>query len=132
MNFMLKHVKNTSQAKDTDDSSISSTTKSVSTSKKRTDTPYSHIDEVIVLVDILDPQRSDNYRQWMEVGWCLHNINVLLDTWIKFSKKGISFQDGECEALWDTMRSDGLGIGSLHMWAKLDSARLNLQIVNKY
>lgn len=110
---------------------MSQATTTISISKKRP--PYSQIDEVKALVAILDPQRSDNYRQWMEVGWCLHNINhnMLLDTWISFSKKGDSFQDGECEALWDTMRSEGLGIGSLHMWAKSDSPYDYRCIINR-
>ena len=43
------------------------------------------------LVDILDVSRAEDYYQWMEVGWCLHNIdpsNVeLLSIWDNFSKR---------------------------------------------
>lgn len=75
------------------------------------------------LVAILSARRADNYDEWMAVGWALHNIDAsnLLGTWIEFSKRSIKFMAGECERLWVGMRSEGLGIGTLCMWAKQDS-----------
>ena len=80
------------------------------------------IEEAKELTEILSTSRSDNYRHWMEVGWCLHTINpCLLDTWIQFSQKSHKFVEGECESIWGTMEDRGLGISSLRNWAKMDN-----------
>jgi len=83
----------------------------------------SEIDKAIELVEILSIQRSKSYNTWIEVGFCLHNIDdSLLDTWIDFSKRGNEkFKDGECENLWAKFKYEGLSIGSLHRWAKEDN-----------
>jgi P4 family phage/plasmid primase-like protien len=74
------------------------------------------------LVDIISPSRADGYESWIRVGWCLRNIDYrLLDTWVNFSKKSAKFEDGECERRWNYMRDDGLGMGTLNMWARQDS-----------
>ena len=74
-----------------------------------------------ILLEILSEERADNQQKWMEVGWCLHNIDYrLLEDWISFSKKSSKFADGECEKLWSKMNDDGLGIGSLYMLEKQD------------
>lgn len=85
-----------------------------------------NLEEVRELVKILSPTRAETYHNWIEVGLCLHNIDSsLLDSWIEFSKKSPKFHDGECEESWSNMNSsdDGLGVGSLHRWAKLDNPR---------
>jgi len=74
------------------------------------------------LASILKGERANDYKSWIEVGWCLHNIdNGLLDSWIEFSKKSSKYQDGECENLWSGMRKRGLGMGSLCRWARIDN-----------
>ena len=74
------------------------------------------------LVDILGLQRAESYQDWIRVGWCLRNIDCrLLPKWIDFSQKSSKFEDGECEKFWKYMKEDGLGLGTLHMWAKLDN-----------
>lgn len=86
-----------------------------------------NLDEVRALVNLLNSERADNYKQWIEVGLCLHNINIsLMDSWIDFSRKSSKFKEGECEDTWGSMctRDDGgLGMGSLHRWAKLDNPK---------
>ena len=80
------------------------------------------IDKIEKLVDILDIKRADNYNLWLQLGWCLHNIDYrLLKTWIKFSKKSKKFRSGVCENEWEYMDHDGLSIGSLYLWAKQDN-----------
>ena len=76
------------------------------------------------LVSLLSYQRASDYNTWIEVGFCLHNINktVLLDSWIQFSKQSDKYKDGECERLWRNFKNDGLTIGSLHRWARIDNA----------
>lgn len=76
----------------------------------------------IQLVNILSENRADNYDQWLELGFCLHNVDhALLETWITFSKISPKFKDGACEKLWKTFKNKGLTIASLHRWAKIDN-----------
>lgn len=101
--------------------SIKKVSKPSSTVSRATTNEYSEFDCVVSLVKMLDPERADNYNDWMSVGWCLHNISdKLLDLWIEFSRLSSKYKDGECEKLWNSMKSSGLGIGSLHFWAKND------------
>ena len=81
------------------------------------------VEKAKLLVDILSINRSKSYNSWIEVGFCLHNIDdSLLDTWIDFSRKANDkFKDGECELLWNKFKYEGLGIGSLHRWAREDN-----------
>ena len=74
-------------------------------------------------VAILSEQRADDYRTWIAVGWCLKNLSDnFIGAWIEFSKKSAKFREGECEDMWDNFKADGgLGIGTLHMWAKQDN-----------
>jgi P4 family phage/plasmid primase-like protien len=80
-----------------------------------------NIEHVEKMIDVLSAQRANSYHDWIRVGWCLRNIDYrLLPKWIEFSKKSSKFVDGECERYWNHMRDDGLGIGTLYMWAKQD------------
>ena len=80
------------------------------------------LSKIETLVDILDEKRANDYALWINLGWCLHNIDDrLLPIWIKFSKKSSKFKHGECENEWEYMDSDGLGIGTLFLWAKEDN-----------
>jgi P4 family phage/plasmid primase-like protien len=86
--------------------------------------PDSELKLVKKLLDILSKKRSDDHNQWMEVGWCLRNLDInLLGKWIEFSKKSDKFEDGVCNDKWQTMNViiGGLGLGSLHKWAKEDN-----------
>lgn len=81
-----------------------------------------NIEFVYKVVDLLDAKRANSYQDWIRIGWCLRNIDYrLLDSWIKFSKQSPKYKEGECERLWSYMRDDGLGIGTLYMWAKQDN-----------
>ena len=74
------------------------------------------------LVSLLSLRRVDDYNSWIELGFCLHNIDdSLLDLWIEFSKKSNKYKDGECEKYWKSFNDDGLTIRSLHRWAKIDN-----------
>ena len=84
------------------------------------------------LVEILSENRANIYIDWIRVGWCLRNIDYrLLEIWINFSKKSPKFNDGECEKVWNYMKDDGLGIGTLHMWAKQDNLEQYKTIIKK-
>lgn len=75
------------------------------------------------LIRMLSKQRAENYNTWIEVGFCAHNINCsgLLNTWIVFSQQSSKYQQNECERMWKTFKNDGLTIGSLHRWARIDN-----------
>ena len=83
------------------------------------------------LLKILDSSRADNYTQWIELGWCLHNIDniELLEDWIDFSSQSSKFDNGigggvggECEKQWDNFKDEsGLNLGSLIRWVHEDN-----------
>ena len=76
------------------------------------------------LIGCLSKDRCENYKEWLEVGWCLFNINFdLLNVWIEFSKNGSSYKEGECENLWDKMKKSNMSIGTLRYWAKNDNVK---------
>lgn len=95
------------------------------------------IKQISKLLNILSNERADNYELWLDVGFCLYNINNndidLLNLWIEFSKKSPKFADGSCEKVWSNVKgsnSDGakIGIGSLYYWAKKDNPEGYMQI----
>lgn len=74
------------------------------------------------LLNLLKKERCDDERSWIEVGWCLHNIDKsLLYLWVEWSKQSDKFKDGECEQRWKKFNNDGFTISSLYMWAKQDN-----------
>jgi P4 family phage/plasmid primase-like protien len=88
-------------------------------------TTNKELEKIEKLVDLLLPKRAECYETWIQVGWCLHNIDHrLLQAWISFSKKSSKYEAGVCERDWENMDNEGLGIGSLYMWAKEDSPKL--------
>lgn len=81
------------------------------------------VEKIKRLVNMLDPKRATDYSDWVELGWCLHNISPgLLPVWEEFSKKSDKYEDGRCSEIWNKARSDGgLSLGTLYYWAKHDS-----------
>ena len=69
------------------------------------------------LANMLNTSRATQYQSWIEVGWCLHNVDYrLLETWVEFSQtaeKYASSAESECTQLWDSMKDEGLGMGTL-------------------
>ena len=80
------------------------------------------IDKAMKMTELLSLKRSDNYYEWLRVGWALHNTHrCLVDTWVAFSKRSRKFKEGECEKLWSSMKDDGYTLRSLMLWAKEDN-----------
>ena len=98
---------------------------------------YYDIKQITQLVNILSDERAEYEPMWIEVGWCLHNIDSgnsdLLALWNEFSKKSSKYRNGECEKLWGRFRKDGkmLGLGSLYYWAQKDSPEKYIEIWRK-
>lgn len=86
------------------------------------------------LVNILSIDRANNYEQWIELGFCLKTIDEsLLRTWIDFSIRSEDYNstaEADCSARWGKMRDNGgLGLGTLHMWAKNDNYAAYMEII---
>ena len=82
--------------------------------------------------ECLSTSRADNYTDWINLGWVLRNIDYrLLETWVDFSKISSVYIEGECQLLWDKMRKDNMGIGTLRWWAKQDNLTKYNEVVNK-
>jgi P4 family phage/plasmid primase-like protien len=104
----------------------------ISTSDNPRTNTCDDLEQVQRLVEILAPERLDNYSDWIRLGWCLRNIDHrLLDTWIDFSKRSPKYVEGECPRLWNSMRSHGLGVRTLHMWARHDSPEKYREVIRQ-
>ena len=59
------------------------------------------IQEARVFLQHLDPERAEDYEEWLAVGMSLHQVHdTLLNDWIEWSAQAPNFQDGVCEAKW--------------------------------
>lgn len=92
-------------------------------------------DDILIvkqLISILKKTRANNYGDWIRLGWCLRNIsNDLLQQWDEFSKISNKYEAGYCDSLWYRMREGGLGIGTLHMWAKQDNPEKYSKLISE-
>ena len=75
-----------------------------------------------IVQECLKPGRAENYEEWIKLGWTLRNIDYrLLDVWVEFSRLSSKYIEGECQKLWNQMRSDTMGMGTLRWWANQDN-----------
>ena len=85
------------------------------------------IEQIKEFISLLNPSRADNYTEWVQIGWALHNIDPnseeLLDIWIEFSKNSSKFKEGECEKEWERSKTGGLTIRSIYHWARNDNPK---------
>lgn len=76
------------------------------------------------IMDMIGVTRSDDYDDWMRIGWTLFNIgqgcDEALELWKEFSERSDKYKEGICENLWDKMEMKGLSIGTLLQIAKTD------------
>lgn len=77
------------------------------------------------LIKLLSTKRANDYNLWIQVMWCLHNIDTqLFEDAIEFSKNCTSKFDYEyCIKVWDDARDDGFNLPSLRNWAKTDNPK---------
>jgi len=84
-----------------------------------------------LITECLSSSRAERYNDWITLGWVLRNIDYrLLAQWIEFSKIGSNYIEGECQRLWDQMRKDYLGMGTLRWWAKTDNPQRYKEIID--
>jgi phage/plasmid-associated DNA primase len=49
----------------------------------------------------LNPERADEYEEWVAIGMALHQIDdILLNDWVEWSAQSDAFEDGCCEEKW--------------------------------
>jgi hypothetical protein len=77
------------------------------------------------LLSILSAARVDEYKDWMELGWCLYSIgngcDEALDLWDEKSQDSSNYEIGCCEMHWAKMKVGNYKIATLHYWAKQDN-----------
>jgi P4 family phage/plasmid primase-like protien len=96
---------------------------------------YTNDDDYVLarelITECLSQTRAERYNDWINLGWVLRNIDYrLLAQWTEFSKIGSNYIEGECQTLWDKMRKDHLGMGTLRWWAKTDNPQRYKEIID--
>jgi P4 family phage/plasmid primase-like protien len=90
--------------------------------------------------ECLNKERADNYMTWIQVGWCLRNVDAsedMFNTWLDFSaKSGKSSGNNNSQLLreWNSgwVRYDNarkFTMRSLHYWAKQDNPAKYKEII---
>ena len=94
----------------------------------------------LLALECLSAERASGYQSWIEVGWCLHNIDTseeMFNTWIEFSNKSPKAGQNNISSLlrdWNrgwSKRDKQFTIRSLHMWAKQDNIVQYRKIMKK-
>jgi P4 family phage/plasmid primase-like protien len=91
-------------------------------------------------LECLSEDRADGYMSWMQVGWCLRNIDSsedMFNTWMDFSTKSGKSSGNNISQLrreWNSgwLRYDNarkFTIRSLHYWAKHDNPAKYKEII---
>lgn len=76
------------------------------------------------LIRLLSCKRSDNYVDWVLVGWALYNISdTLFDDFIWFSQSTTTkvYDKSDCIKVWKTADKRIIGLKELNVWAKEDN-----------
>ena len=85
-------------------------------------------------IECLSADRASGYQSWIEVGWCLHNIDPseeMFQTWMEFSQKSHKAGENNINGLlrdwnrgWSRSQYEKCFTNrSLHMWAKEDNPK---------
>lgn len=93
-------------------------------------------------LECLSQERAEAYKTWMEVGWCLFNIDPsdeMFDTWVEFSKKSPKATGTDWSKLlrdWKrgfsrNTAGEKLTMKSLHYWAREDNPEKYREIVEE-
>ena len=95
-----------------------------------------------IALECLSETRADTYKTWMEVGWCLANIDggeEMFNTFVEFSKKSAKSSGtdwGRLKSSWMRGFSRNtagakLTMKSIHYWAREDNAEKYKEIVEE-
>ncbi len=80
------------------------------------------VDEARQLLTQLSDDRADDYHDWILVGMALKSVgdDRLLEDYVNFSQRSSKYRPGEPEQKWQSFKGDGISLGTLHHYAKLD------------
>jgi P4 family phage/plasmid primase-like protien len=95
-----------------------------------------------IALECLSVTRADSYKTWMEVGWCLANIDgseAMFDTFVEFSKKSTKATGtdwGKLKHAWMRGFSRNtagakLTMKSIHYWAREDNVEKYKELVEE-
>lgn len=96
-----------------------------------------------IALECLSVERADSFQTWIEVGWCLREIDEsprMFHVWMEFSKKSSKFSDNNLHSLqrdwergWGRAQDERrkLQMGSLRMWARQDNHDKYEEIINE-
>jgi P4 family phage/plasmid primase-like protien len=93
-----------------------------------------------LVLECLSADRASGYQSWIEVGWCLHNIDPseeMFQTWMDFSQKSHKASENNINGLlrdwnrgWSRSQYEKCFTSrSLHMWAKEDNPQKYKEIM---
>ena len=84
-----------------------------------------YLNEAKVMLDMMSDARSDDYRDWLNCGFCIHNISNGdddgLTLWLAFSERSPKYNEFECLSKWNAMRANQYTIATLRYFAKCDN-----------
>jgi len=81
----------------------------------------SDIDKARSLLQSINPNRVDDYDQWIKIGMAAHSAgDSLLADWEDLSQKNSKYKPGECAKKWDSFKRSGISLGTLQKFAKED------------
>jgi P4 family phage/plasmid primase-like protien len=84
-----------------------------------------------LVTECINPKRAESYEDWIKLGWTLRNIDYrLLDSWVELSRVSSKYIEGECQNMWNRMRNDTMGIGTLRWLARQDNERRYHEILD--
>ena len=79
------------------------------------------------LLPLLNPERAEEYNEWIKIGWILYNVtdgsDEGRDLWKKFSQVSDKYNEAKCDYYWDKMVSGSYSMGSLRYLAKQDNPK---------
>lgn len=94
-----------------------------------------------IVLECLADERAVTYKEWIEVGWCLHHINPseeMFRLWVDFSRKSPKFNERDVSGFqreWIRMsrhpNSNPITENSLHHWAKMDNPSVYRRLLNE-
>tara|TARA_R110000823_G_scaffold265121_1_gene385104 strand:+ start:333 stop:2561 length:2229 start_codon:yes stop_codon:yes gene_type:complete len=85
--------------------------------------------EIIELMNIINPNRADDYDSWYKIVGALKTEN-LKDVAMNFSKKSSKYNDNDFEDFYN--KQSPMSVGIIYNIAKEDNLTLYKSIINKY
>lgn len=93
-----------------------------------------------LVMECLSADRATPYKEWIELGWCLNNINSgedMFELWMDFSRQSPKFNErevGQHHREWvkwgRSTHAHPITERSLHMWARNDNPKKYREIMD--